>query len=471
MLIRLDNEYRARSLKILEVQFTGDGAEDIRVTGAAGHIKGGGRSSAARTFKAHSAGWTIYQFAFEPQPDWELLRITNTGTAPCTFTVWWMATCMLLGNFDYSQENKFVIEEMNMLYDGIMATVELDAVAFFHDEKYATAAEFFPFEDDGTWTGQYTTENPDTCEPMLQGGWIWSCQPQDEGIWEGEKFQLSLTTEDLAGGIYRVFVHDRIRETWFEFPLEATGCIVLEDFESYADDFDLWAAWKDGAVNNTGSTIFLQTDPIYVYSGTQAMGVLYKNAPEPHYSQVDHWYETGQDWTTGGVKALSLWFYGAAYNDANEPMYAELQDIYGKNAAVPYEGDPNDLLNEEWQRWLVDLQNFVDENDVNLAQVARLSIGLGDGDEPAGYGGGLGHVDDIKLCPAGCVGAYSDLDADISGPDGEPDCAVDYWDIKVMAEEWLTAGLKADLFDDDNVNLKDLAVTGQQWLETSLWPQ
>ncbi|MHC4528256.1 MAG: hypothetical protein ACYS29_10295 [Planctomycetota bacterium] len=442
-LIRLDNQYRPRSFKLLEVQFTGDGAEDIRVTGAAGHINGGGRSSVAKTFEAHFAGWTIYEFSFEPQPDRELLRITNTGTAPCTFTIWWMATCIQLGPFDYSQENKIVIEEMNMLYDGIMATVELDAVAFFHDSKYAVDAGFVPFEDDGTWEGQFTTENPDTCEPMLQGGWIWSCQPHDEGIWEGEKFRLSLTTEELAGGTYRLFMHDRLRQRWFEFFLEADGCILVDDFESYIEDLDLWAVWNDGAVNYTGSTIYLETDPIYVHDGAQAMAFLYKNAPEPHCSQADRMYLSGQDWTASGVEALSMWFYGSAYNDANEQMYVMLQDETGTTATVTYDGDANDLKGEEWNAWGIKVRDFADQNDVNLAAIAGLSIGFGEGKEPAGHGAGLVQFDDIRLCPRGCLAA---------------------------ADEWLTLGADADLVHDNIVNFKDYAIIAHQWLEKQLWP-
>jgi hypothetical protein len=359
---------------------------------------------------------------------------------------------------------------MNMLYDGIMATVEVDAVAIFHDEKSAGTAEFNPFEDDGTWTGKFTVENPNTGEPMPQGGWIWQCEDHDEGIWEGERFGLSLTTMELAGGKYRLFVHDRLRQTWFEFALEVEGCIVLDDFESYETAVEFWDVWDEGFVNNTTSQAYPQIDPAYVFAGLQSMLFIYTNAIEPHYAEADRRYEIGQDWTASGAEALSMWFRGYELNDANEPMYVKAEDAAGVSATVPYDGDANDLRNEEWKIWRVALQDFHDINGVNLADVVKLTIGFGDRNEPTGPGVGMMHFDDIRLCPAGCIGAYSDLNADISGPDGQPDCAVDNWDLKAAAQEWLTAGADADLVDDNIVNFKDYAIIAQRWLEKQLWP-
>ena len=39
-----------------------------------------------------------------------------------------------------------------------------------------------------------------------------------------------------------------------------------------------------------------------------------------------------------------------------------------------------------------------------------------------------------------------------------------------MASEWLTAGVLADLIDDDNVNLRDFALLADDWLKEFLWP-
>jgi hypothetical protein len=52
------------------------------------------------------------------------------------------------------------------------------------------------------------------------------------------------------------------------------------------------------------------------------------------------------------------------------------------------------------------------------------------------------------------------LVADIDG-----NCSVDIDDVAVMAGEWLTAGVDADIVDDDTVNLADFTAVALEWLE------
>ena len=56
----------------------------------------------------------------------------------------------------------------------------------------------------------------------------------------------------------------------------------------------------------------------------------------------------GSDWTDGNVKALVLWFYGQADNDANEKMYVKLTDgTPAKNKKVIYyTGNINDIRDQ-----------------------------------------------------------------------------------------------------------------------------
>jgi hypothetical protein len=55
--------------------------------------------------------------------------------------------------------------------------------------------------------------------------------------------------------------------------------------------------------------------------------------------------------------------------------------------------------------------------------------------------------------------------ADLSG-----DCFVYWQDLKIMAEQWLTAGPEADLAENEMVDLEDYAVLSDMWLEKQLWP-
>jgi parallel beta-helix repeat protein len=55
--------------------------------------------------------------------------------------------------------------------------------------------------------------------------------------------------------------------------------------------------------------------------------------------------------------------------------------------------------------------------------------------------------------------------------DFNTDGIVDYFDLEVMTNEWLSSGseLQSDLFDDDFVDFADYAVFAEQWLWTAAW--
>ena len=57
--------------------------------------------------------------------------------------------------------------------------------------------------------------------------------------------------------------------------------------------------------------------------------------------------------------------------------------------------------------------------------------------------------------------------------DFNTDGIVDYFDIKVMTDEWLSSGgeLQSDLYDDDFIDFADYAVFAEQWLWTAAWHQ
>jgi len=72
--------------------------------------------------------------------------------------------------------------------------------------------------------------------------------------------------------------------------------------------------------------------------------------------------------------------------------------------------------------------------------------------------------DDIRLYVRRCVAKYG------PEPDFSGDCVVYLEDLKIMADEWLTSGTKADLVEDNNVDFKDYAVLMDGWLDEKLWP-
>jgi hypothetical protein len=116
-------------------------------------------------------------------------------------------------------------------------------------------------------------------------------------------------------------------------------------------------------------------------------------------------------------------------------MYVKLTDGDDVNGIVYYP-DMNDVNEEEWHQWNIDLQDFVDDNNVNLANVSRITIGFGDGTT---RGTGRVYFEDIGFCVTRCV--LAKRSADFAKVDYAPypcgDCIVDYQELKIMADEWL----------------------------------
>jgi regulation of enolase protein 1 (concanavalin A-like superfamily) len=168
--------------------------------------------------------------------------------------------------------------------------------------------------------------------------------------------------------------------------------------------------------------------------------------------------------TSGNVS--SVWMnqdIGMVTNDP-EPMYVGVEDSMGMSKLVNHPS-PNAVLLDTWQEWNIDLREFSDAG-VDLTNVRRMYIGVGDRDDPTAGGRGTIYFDQVRLCPARCVPDYRPV-ADLNN-----DCVVDYIDLKIMAEEWLNSnGLQADLYEDNKVDFKDFAVLAETWLEEpTLWP-
>jgi hypothetical protein len=106
---------------------------------------------------------------------------------------------------------------------------------------------------------------------------------------------------------------------------------IVEDFESYSAENPIWETWIDGLGfgaagtpgfnpgNGTGSAVGDDTQPSFteetiVNSGGQSMPLFYNNnkAGSANYSETERTFDQAQNWTTGGVSQVSLWFRGHA---------------------------------------------------------------------------------------------------------------------------------------------------------------
>jgi hypothetical protein len=133
------------------------------------------------------------------------------------------------------------------------------------------------------------------------------------------------------------------------------------------------------------------------------------------------------DWTTNGIRSLSLYFYGAAGNTGQ--LYVKIN-----NTKILYDGPAVNLLRPSWQLWSIDLSQAG-----NVSNVRSLTIGV----EGAGATGVV-YIDDIRLYPE----VFDYISPDITGAgdavQGVPDDG-----------DW-PANETPEMAIDDNVNTKYL---------------
>lgn len=166
---------------------------------------------------------------------------------------------------------------------------------------------------------------------------------------------------------------------------------VVDDFETYNDEqgqgtviFDCWIdGWSPD--NGNGSVVGHDAPPFaeqtIVYAGRQSMPLAYDNTTEGK-SEATLSFDV-QDWTAGGIKTLSLMFFGAKDNTGQ--LYVKINSV-----KVVYDGDAGDIARPYWQAWNIDLSGV----NVNLQKVASLTVGV-DGASAAG----MLYLDAIRLYP------------------------------------------------------------------------
>jgi hypothetical protein len=210
-------------------------------------------------------------------------------------------------------------------------------------------------------------------------------------------------------------------------------CLAAEDFQSYADDAAIQAAWPHN-IPGTFKYVLLAVDS----AGNKTMRLECQNQFDPFFTEATRTFATSQDWTQLGAEALSLAFAGDRTN-VEHPMYVKVEDAAGHSAKVvhpfAYAGQ-----SQSWLDWTVALADF-SAGGVDLTRVKKLTIGLGSGQnsgQAAEDRDGI-YVDDIRLCPARCFNPQNlDLRGDLNG-----DCKVDIEDLLILMDNWLNDGSSA----------------------------
>ena len=172
----------------------------------------------------------------------------------------------------------------------------------------------------------------------------------------------------------------------------------VDDFEGYSDDSGrrIYQTWKDGYENGSGAMVGYMEAPFaekhIVHGGGQSMPFTYNNADSPFYSEAGRSLGTGKDWQDHGADALRLFVRGNVDNDPGS-LYVAVEDTVGR-VAVATHPDPTILTSTTWQEWAI---SYSELEGISLSGVQRMSIGVGDRDNPVPGGSGLIYIDDIEF--------------------------------------------------------------------------
>lgn len=274
---------------------------------------------------------------------------------------------------------------------------------------------------------------------------------------------------------------DSMGDVW---SFKVADYIVLDDMESYNEtDNKIADTWHGVSYNLTGAYISLAEDPCDpVNSGVQSMKYEYEsNGSEwndlQYYAEAVRMFSEPCALGQSGMEVLTLYFYGDPKNDANatEQMYIGLEDgnSYAESRYGDNGEDMNDIRISQWQQWNIRLQDFND-SELDLSDIRKVYIGFGDRSNlnPGGIRGGWGTVyfDDIRLYPRKCAASLSKPAADFDN-----NCFVDLRDLAILGSQWLQPpGIpSADIapgVPDGIVDWLDVGMLADNWLTVELWP-
>ena len=149
---------------------------------------------------------------------------------------------------------------------------------------------------------------------------------------------------------------------------------VMENFDSYEDDSELESVWE---TNGTSAEVSVETT---LNQDGNSMKYSYDNNLPPYYSEADaNMADLGiddPDWLGIRANALLLSLYGQMTNPVGEQMYVRLTDGDNPAGCSTVYDNMNYARFEQWNQLSIPLTEF---NDVNLANVASITIGFGDG--------------------------------------------------------------------------------------------
>ncbi len=335
----------------------------------------------------------------------------------------------------------------------------------------------------------------DACEPYLWRGFVWGFTITDYiSIDDFEDYTVS---DPIGSTTCPYYATDDMRYWWMDGHIpDSSGYMKNpQDCSQYNPMLYEGTAGKlpGSRIIRTAKDGGLEGDygMSYYYNNNDVVNALFppENPEyEDRYSEICRYFVDSKNFLTGGkvnsggLVLFELSFIGNAGNAVDpvyDRMYVVLEDMDGDEVQINH-SDPDAARITELTQWPIKLSDFTDINpSLDLDHIGSIRIGFGKRfNKYTQTPGGVGTVvfDNIRLYSQHCVlsrrsEAFAKLDyAPIGNPAG--DCVIDYREIAIMADEWLSdiLPLRADVYKDDIINFRDFSILAEAWLEVELWP-
>ncbi|MGE5296504.1 MAG: hypothetical protein ACM3VT_16920 [Solirubrobacterales bacterium] len=216
--------------------------------------------------------------------------------------------------------------------------------------------------------------------------WVEAKYATGRQLWFGHKDNMQLVNPAPAGASY--VTQELSSNTTYQWRVDLVGpagtvtgdtwefttgkAITVEDFESYADDAAIAAAWPH---NIGGDFSYVFADTSTFSQGAKSLRLEYQNQYEPFVTEATHTFDVAQDWRAiNGTLALD--FRGKSDN-VEQPFYIRLEDEAGNKATVIHDLSYA-VQSEPWRSWEgISLAGFT---GVDMATVKKITVGVGGGE-------------------------------------------------------------------------------------------
>ncbi len=197
---------------------------------------------------------------------------------------------------------------------------------------------------------------------------------------------------------------------------------VVENFDLYTED----SGWRDWYRNYLVASLTSCNES--VYAGCNAAKLDYDLATS-HSADISKYpYGYTLNWRQPGAAALEVFFRGVTSNPTLHRLFLQLQDGNRQPVEIMYPNDPNDINDNLWHSWRINLTEF---DTLDLSDIRGLTLGIRSTGINAPTTGTL-FIDDIQLC------GQTHPPDHLRQTDRNQDQQINAADLTRFAESWLS---------------------------------